>query len=104
MKTTFEKLNGTYREGNGILYPNLELPKQENLPIGKYGMMHLEYLKAHRRGTYTTLLTECGLNKHLSEIDAQAKEMLDLIITQVSERENVTEALKAANPLEWALA
>lgn len=28
--------------------------------------------------------------------------MLDLIITQVSERENVTEALKAANPLEWA--
>lgn len=64
-------------------------------------MMHFEYLKAYRRGTYTALLTEGKLNKHLCEIDLQVKEMIDLIIVKMSEQENVTETLKATNPLEW---
>lgn len=96
------KNNITYTEMNGIFYPDLALPEAENLPIGKYGSLRLAYLKSHRRGTYTTLLTECKLNRHLYEIDTQAREMVDLIISQMSERENVTEALKATNPLEWA--
>ncbi len=51
----------TYTEHNGLYYPNLALPEQTNYPIGKYGKMRLEYLKKHRRGTYTTLLTSCTL-------------------------------------------
>ena len=47
----------TYTERNGIMYPNLTLPEQTNYPISKYGRMRLDYLKRHRRGTYTTLLT-----------------------------------------------
>ena len=48
--------NITYTECNGIRYPNLELPKQTNYPIGKYANLRLEFMKKHRRGTYTTVL------------------------------------------------
>lgn len=55
----------TYTEIRGINYPNLCLPEQPNVRIGKYGEMRLDYLKKHRRGTYTTLFTTCTLNQHL---------------------------------------
>ena len=53
----------TYTEINGINYPNLTLPEQPKVNIGKYGQMRLDYLKKHRRGTYTTLLTEGRLGQ-----------------------------------------
>ena len=59
----------TYTEINGINYPNLTLPEQPNVNIGKYGQMRLEFLKKHRRGTYTTLLTGGRISAHLSDID-----------------------------------
>ena len=55
-KTIYEQIGGTYREENGSLVPDMELPEQK--PIGKYGRMHLEYLKQHRRGRYSALLGE----------------------------------------------
>ena len=54
----YEKLGGTYREENGRLYPNLELPEQTNYNIGKYGLLHLVFIKAHCKGRYTTILSE----------------------------------------------
>ena len=50
--------NITYTERNGIYYPDLELPEQTNYPLGKYANLRLDFMKKHRRGTYTTLLTE----------------------------------------------
>ena len=47
----------TYHEENGYLYPDLTLPEQTHHPIGKYGDLYLAFIKAHRKGTYTTLLT-----------------------------------------------
>ncbi len=58
----------TYTEIHGIKYPNLYLPEQPTINIGKYGQMRLDFLKKHRRGTYTLLLTECRLSEHLSAI------------------------------------
>ena len=66
----------TYTERNGVMYPNLTLPEQTNYPIGKYGRMRLDYLKKHRRGTYTTLLTSCTLNQHLYETEQEAKRQI----------------------------
>ena len=40
----------TYREENGCFYPNLELPEQPNHTIGKYGLLHLDFIKKHRKG------------------------------------------------------
>ena len=76
----YENLGGTYHEKNGHLIPDVTLPEQTNYQIGKYGRMHLEYIKQHRRGRYTTLLTEGKLNARLHEIDLEANKMLDAII------------------------
>lgn len=91
----------TYHEGNGCLYPDLALPEQKDYPIGKYGKMHLAYLKEHRRGTYSHLLTSGTLNEHLNKIDEQAREMLRSIIDRLATERGVNEALKAENALLW---
>lgn len=100
-QSLYEKNGGTYREENGHFIPNLALPESNEQPIGKYGLIHLDYLKKHRRGTYTTLLTEGRLNAYLADVDSQAKKMLDLIIKQSAERERVNEDLKAKDQLKW---
>ena len=94
--------NGIEYERRGEqYYPLLELGKQTSYEIGKYGNLHLEFIKKHRRGTYTTLLTENRLNEHLHSIDEQAHEQIDLHITQMAEQMGVTENLKASNPMCW---
>ena len=91
----------TYTERNGFMYPDLALPEQTNYPIGKYGRMRLDYLKKHRRGTYTTLLTSCTLNQHLYEIEQEAKRQLDLTLSRLVKERGITEELKATSPLLW---
>ena len=91
----------TYTEHNGLYYPNLALPEQTNYPIGKYANLRLEFMKKHRRGTYTTLLTEGRLNEYLHEIDLQAREMLDTIIPRLAQERGIDEAMKAHNALQW---
>ena len=92
----------TYTERNGIMYPDLAPPEQTNYPIGKYGRMRLDYLKKHRRGTYTTLLTSCTLNQHLYETEQEAKRQLDLALSRLVKERSITEELKASDPLRWA--
>ncbi len=82
-------------------YPMLDISEQTNYEIGKYGHLYLDFIKKHRRGTYTTLLTENRLNEHLHNIDEQAHEQIDLHIAQMAERMGVTEELKASDPMRW---
>ena len=82
-------------------YPMLEISEQTNYEIGKYGHLHLEFIKQHRRGTYTTLLTEGRLNEHLHIIDEQAHEQIDLHITQMADQMGITEEPKAVDPMRW---
>ena len=105
MKKNFESLyemfGGTYREENGHLIPDVTLPKQTDYQIGKYGRMHLDYVKQHRRGRYTTLLTEGKLNTRLHEIDLEANKMLETIIPRLATERGIDENLKAYNMLRW---
>ena len=101
MKTLYETLGGTYREENGHLVPELELPEQTNYQIGKYGQFYLDYIKNHRRGRYTTLLTEGKLNARLHEIDLEANEMLEAIIPRLAAERGIDENLKAHDMLRW---
>ena len=82
-------------------YPMLEISKQTNYEIGKYGHLHHEFIKKHRRGTYITLLTEGHLNEHLHNIDVQAHEQIDFHIAQMTEQMGVIEELKASDPMRW---
>ena len=92
----------TYTERNGIMYPDLALPKLTNYPIGKYGRMRLDYLKRHRRGTYITLLTSCTLNQHLYDTEQEAKRQIELTLSRLVKARGITEELKATDPLMWA--
>ena len=91
----------TYTEHNGLYYPDLVLPEQTAYPLGKYANLRLDFMKKHRRGTYTTLLTEVRLNPYLHAIDIQAHELLDDIIPRLAQERGIDEALKAHNPIQW---
>ena len=101
MKTLYENLGGTYHEENGHLIPDVTLPEQTDYQIGKYGRMHLDYIKQHRRGRYTTLLTEGKLNTRLHDIDLEANEMLESIIPRLAAERGIDENLKARDMLRW---
>ena len=96
-----------YIEQNGITYelrgeqyyPLLELPEQKE--IGKYGRLHLEYLKKHRKGYHTTLLMEGTLNQRLCEIDVEANKMLETIISCLADERGIDEVLKDRDMLRW---
>lgn len=70
MKSIFEELGGTYTLGaDGMYYPDLELPADEEPRYGKYGRMHRDYIKKHRPWLYTELLIDGKLVSHLNAID-----------------------------------
>ena len=91
----------TYTEHNGLYYPDLALPKQTNYTLGKYAHLRLDFMKKHRLGTYTTLLTEGRLNEYLHDIDIQAHKLLDEIILRLAQKRGIDEAMKADNALRW---
>ena len=82
-------------------YPMLEIAEQKEHKIGKYGLIHRDYIKQHKRGTYITLLTEGKLNAHLHEIDVQANEMVEAIVANLAQERGIDEELKASDALKW---
>lgn len=100
-KTIFEEMGGTYTQVGDYLLPNLKLPEAEQRPIGVWGQRHLRYLKGHRRVVYTSLMVSGKLTIYLADIDQQAQEMYLRLVEQMAERQGVTEALKATDPMAW---
>lgn len=101
-KYIYDKNNGLWYELQGDYYtPCLTLPAEEERPVGVWGQQHKRYLKEHKRVTYTSLLTSGKLNSYLADIDEQAKNMFFRLIKQFSEKEGITEILKANNQMLW---
>lgn len=94
---------------NGIHYtlvgdyylPDLALPDEPQHHIGIWGQRRLDYLKNHRKGFYTSLLTQCKLNSHLHEIDIAATERHETIVRQMMAARGVSEQLKANDMMKW---
>ena len=82
-------------------YPILEIAEQEEQKIRKYGLLHRDYIKQHKRGTYTTLLTEGRLNSYLHEIDVQANSMVEVIVANLARERGIDEELKASDAIKW---
>lgn len=101
MKSLFEEMGGTYRQEGDYLIPNLIPPDTGNYQIGKYGRMRRTYLKDHHRALYTYLVVEGTLFKHLAEIDQSCNKQMEIIVSAMAKQEGVTEALKAADQMEW---
>ena len=73
----------------------------EGRPIGIWGQRHLRYIRKHKVGLYAELLTTGKLNDYLADLNEQAEAMFSQLVKQLSEKEGVTEALKAENQMLW---
>ena len=102
--------NSIHDNANGLDYtlvndhylPNLTVAAPtEQHPTGRWGRLHKRYLKEHHPIRYNQLLLSGELSSYLAKLDKQAEEQLALTVRQVQEAEGVTEALKAADQLEW---
>lgn len=93
-------MNGiTYSRQGEFNLPNLLPPQETEGQIGKYALLRLEFLKEHRKITYTNLLTTGTLNTHLAEIERDGGEPIEIVMKQMSESEGITEELKANAPV-----
>ena len=102
--------NTLHDSNNGLDYtlvndhylPNLTAaaPAEQD-PTGRWGRLHKRYLKEHHPIRYNQLLLSGELGSYLAKLDKQAEEHLALTVQQMQEAEGVTEALKAADQLEW---
>ena len=101
MKTIFEEMGGTYRQVGDYFIPNITLPDDGEYQIGKYGRMRRSYLKEYRKILYNNYVLERTLFKLLAEIDQACNERIENIISAMAKQEGVTEALKAADQIEW---
>ncbi len=101
MKSIFEEMGGTYTKVGDYYIPDLILPEQEEYQIGKYGNLRRSHLKEHHPVLYANYLTSGTLHQHLAEIDKACRERMEILCNGMAEREGVTEALKAADQMEW---
>ena len=104
MKSTFEKIGGTYTLGvDGIYYPNL-VSTDEEPHYGKYGIMRKTYLKEHHPAMYSLYMLEDRLTEHLNLVDDEAQERMNILVRQMMEKQGVTEELKARDQMAWVRA
>ena len=101
--TLHDSNNGLdYTMVNGYYLPNLTVAAPtEQHPTGRWGRLHKRYLKEHHPIRYNQLLLSGKLGGYLAKLDKQSEEQLALTVRQMQEAEGVTEALKAANQLDW---
>ena len=101
--------NSIHDNANGLDYtlvndhylPNLTVAAPAEHPTGRWGRLHKTYLKEQHPIRYNQLLLSGELGSYLAKLNKQAEEQLALTIRQMQEAEGVTEALKAADQLEW---
>lgn len=101
-KYIYNEQSGLWYELQGDYYiPCLVLDEENTQPIGMWGRKHLRYIKEHRPVLHTTLLLSGKLNSLLAEIDKQAMELFERLMKQFSEKEGITERLKAQGQTAW---
>ena len=101
-KHIHDESNGLWYELVGDYYiPQLTLPAETQRPIGKWGRMHRDYLKEHRPIRFNNLVLSGNLWTYLADLNEQVQKRIDTLIIQLSAAEEITEELKAADPMAW---
>lgn len=101
MKSLFEEMGGTYTLVGDYYIPDLALLPQEEFFIGRFGQMHLRFIKENKRVLYINLLTSGELNRYLHTLDEQATDRFNTIVTALAKAEGTDENLKASDPMRW---
>ena len=98
---TDEKTGISYTLHGDYYLPDLELPAEEERPIGIWGQRHLRYIREHRKALYTGLFLDGKLNDYLADLNEQAEDMFFRLVNELAEKEGITETLKAGNQMLW---
>ena len=96
-----DERTGLHYELVGDYYLIAGEDEPEDRPIGIWGQRHLRYIRKHKFSLYAELLTTGKLNDYLADLNEQAEVLFSRLVKQLSEKEGVTEALKAENQLLW---
>ena len=100
-KQIYDEKNGMSYTLHGDYYlPDLVL-REEEPTYGKYGMLRKQFLKEYRSARYQYMLLTGKLNEHLNQIDQEVREQVETLMEQMTEKQGVTEELKAQNQMKW---
>ena len=100
-KQIYDEKNGMNYTLHGDYYlPDLVL-REEEPTYGKYGMLRKQFLKEHRSARYQYMLLTGKLNEDLNQIDQEVREQVETLMEQMTEKQGVTEELKAQDQMEW---
>ena len=80
---------------------NVRVPPQPEAPLMKYGRMRLKFLKEYRPATYTMMLLDGTLKAHCLEIQEQAQQRMEVMVTRMAKAAGVTEELKRTDQMKW---
>ena len=95
-----DEKNGLDYELVGDYYiPCLEAPEAPK--VGRFGMLYHDYLRKHKKITYSGLMLSGKLKEHIEDVDRQAEELFSQLVEQMKQAEGVTEQLKATDQLKW---
>ena len=94
-------MNISYIKKGDYLLPDLILENKKQYNIGKYGLLRLNYIKKYKLGLYFDLLASDNLDEYLHNIDTIVMEKVQKLIKELTEKENITEALKSSNQMLW---
>lgn len=101
MKSIFKATGGSYTQQGDYLLPNLKMPQIDDREIGIWGLRYRHWLKTQHRVLYYNLLTKGRLNEALADASERAERIFDQTVKALSEKESVTEQLKATDPVAW---
>ena len=96
---TDERTGLKYELVGDYYYPCLEAPEAPK--VGRFGMMYHDYLRNHKRVTYSGLMLSGKLKEHIEDIDRQAEEMFSQLVDRMKQAEGVTEALRQQDQMAW---
>ena len=100
-KQIYDEKNGMSYTLHGDYYlPDLVL-REEEPTYGKYGMLRKQFLKEYRSARYQYMLLTGKLNEHLNQIDQEAREQVETLMEQMTEKQGVTEELKVQDQMKW---
>ena len=93
-------MNINYIRSGDYFIPDLKL-SEETRPIGKWGRMHRDYLKEHHPIRFNNLVLSGNLWTYLADLNEQAQQRMEVLISQMQSTESITESLKVADPIAW---